>query len=106
MPECTSTRWSSGRTAGSAFGDYAAEILRPLVDAAESEVLETLEAYLDRSCSTMQTARVLGVHRNTVAHRIARAETILGTSLAHSDTRLALQLALRVARTSPTVLRG
>lgn len=89
-----------------AFGDYAAQMLRPLLDSAETEVLTTLEAYLDRSCSAMQTARVLGIHRNTVTQRIARAERILGTSLAHSDTRLALQLALRVAHTSPTALQG
>ncbi|WP_051579843.1 helix-turn-helix domain-containing protein [Pseudonocardia acaciae] len=82
-----------------AFRDYAAQLLRPLLDADDPELFATLEAYLDAACSTMRTARALGIHRNTVGQRITRAERILGTSLTQPDTRLALQLALRAVRT-------
>lgn len=78
-----------------AFTDLAREVLGPLVEAEDPQLLATLAAYLERSCSTAHTARALGVHRNTVAHRLARVEKLLGISLAHPDTRLALQLALR-----------
>ncbi len=79
----------------SAFRDLAEQILRPLIDSGEDELLVTLRAYLDRACSAAHTARVLGVHRNTVGQRITRIERILGASLTSPDTRLALQLALR-----------
>ncbi len=77
------------------FREVADDILAPLRAAGDEEMVRTLTAYLDRACSASHTARVLGVHRNTVNQRIARAERLLGVSLADSDTRLALQLALR-----------
>lgn len=82
-----------------AFHDYADQLIAPLRNPHERTVLRTLEAYLDRACSAAQTARALGVHRNTVAQRTARAEELLGLQLNDSETRLALQLALRVTRT-------
>lgn len=51
----------------------------------------------------MQNSRALGIHRNAVGQRIARAEWILGTALHQPETRLALQLALRVVRAGPPV---
>ncbi|WP_162186164.1 PucR family transcriptional regulator [Amycolatopsis jejuensis] len=81
-----------------AFHDYARQLLEPLLDEPETELLKTLEAYLDRACSAMHTARALGVHRNTVSLRISKIETLLGATLSRSDTRLTLQLALRVLR--------
>ena len=81
-----------------AFRDLAEQILRPLLETGEDELVTTLRAYLDRACSAAHTARVLGVHRNTIGQRIARIERILGASLSSPETRLALQLALR-ART-------
>lgn len=38
---------------------------------------------------------MLGVHRNTVAARIARIEQLLGVDLSRLDERLALHLASR-----------
>lgn len=80
------------------FADLSRQVLGPLADLEDPELLGTLEAYLERACSAAHTARVLGVHRNTVAQRIARAEKALGVSLSQPDTRLALQLALRAHR--------
>lgn len=80
------------------FQEASRQILGPLDDAGEDEVLATLAAYLERACSTAQTARALGVHRNTVLQRVTRAERLLGVSLNQPDTRLALQLALRARR--------
>lgn len=84
-----------------AFHDYARQLLAPLLDPAERNLFATLETYIDQSCSTGRTARALGIHRNTVSQRIARAERLLGMPLTHPDSRLALQLAARVLRVNP-----
>ncbi len=78
------------------FRSYAGNMLAPLVAAGEPGLLETLGVYLDRESSTSATATALGVHRNTVAHRIARVEQLLDVNLARSDDRLVVQLACRV----------
>jgi PucR family transcriptional regulator, purine catabolism regulatory protein len=59
------------------------------------DLIRTLAAYLDAESSLAETAAVLGVHRNTVAARIARIESVLGVDLGHRDERLALHLACR-----------
>lgn len=100
MQELGPSRLLLGWHASEALGDYSREILGGLLDESEAEVLVTLQAYLERACSTAQTARALGLHRNTVSKRIARAESILGTTTAAADTRLALQLAIRVLHSS------
>lgn len=100
IQELGPSRLLLGWYSSSAFADYASEMLGPLLDTGDTELIRTLEAYLERACSTTQTARALGLHRNTVLQRITRAERILGTTLAAADTRLALQLALRVNRMS------
>ncbi|WP_433334507.1 PucR family transcriptional regulator [Spirillospora sp. CA-294931] len=102
LQELGPSRLLLGWYSSEAFADYAREMLGPLLDNDEPELIRTLEAYLERACSAAQTARVLGVHRNTVAQRVTRAERILGTTIATADTRLALQLAIRVLRTHTT----
>lgn len=99
LQELGPSRLLLGWYSSEAFADYAREMLSPLFDTDEPELMKTLEAYLERACSAAQTARALGVHRNTVAQRVAKAERILGTTMTTADTRLALQLALRVMRT-------
>jgi sugar diacid utilization regulator len=59
------------------------------------DLLRTLTAYLDAESSLTEAAAVLGVHRNTVAARVARAQELLGVDLADPDERLALHLACR-----------
>ena len=81
------------------FARYARFILQPVLDAdSEHELLRTLEVYLDTSCSTVEAAQVLGLHRNTVANRMRRIAGLLGVSLDDAETRLSLQLACRMLR--------
>jgi DNA-binding PucR family transcriptional regulator len=102
-----SSRMLLGWYGSDAFRDLAEEIVAPLLALGDSELVRTLAAYLDRACSASHTARMLGVHRNTVNQRIARAEQALGTPLTDADTRLALQLALRArARTGGEAARS
>ncbi|NUR90911.1 MAG: helix-turn-helix domain-containing protein, partial [Nonomuraea sp.] len=60
------------------------------------DLVETLTVYLEAESSLIEAAAVLGVHRNTIARRVARIEQLLGVDLADPDTRLALHLACRV----------
>jgi hypothetical protein len=59
------------------------------------DLLRTLACYLDAESSLTETAAELGVHRNTVAARVARAQELLGVDLTDPDERLALHLACR-----------
>jgi purine catabolism regulator len=78
------------------FRSYAGNMLAPLLAVGEPGLLETLGFYLDRESSASATAAALGIHRNTVAHRIARAEQLLNVNLSRADDRLVVQLACRV----------
>ena len=81
------------------FTSYAGTILEPVLEIdKEGDLLETLEAYLDASCSTTGAAHRLGVHRNTVSNRVRRVTDVLGVRLDDPETRLSLQLACRVLR--------
>jgi DNA-binding PucR family transcriptional regulator len=44
------------------------------------------------------TAAALGLHRNTVADRVSRAQRLLGFNLRDADDRLAVELACRTLR--------
>ncbi len=87
-----------GSIGSPSFRAYAESLLAPLGDGADPVLLPTLEAYLDHESSAASTAAALGVHRNTIAQRIRRAESLLGVSLGQVDERLTLHLACRVLR--------
>jgi PucR family transcriptional regulator, purine catabolism regulatory protein len=80
------------------FQTYARQILKPLYDRDDMELIRTVEAYLEHESSASSTAAYLGVHRNTVAERIARVESLLDVNLALPDHRLVVQLACRTLR--------
>ncbi|MFD9676844.1 PucR family transcriptional regulator, partial [Streptomyces sp. NPDC059981] len=70
---------------------YAEALLAPL-SAAQAA---TLRGWLAHHGSWDRTAAALGVHRNTVRQRIARAAVLLGADLDDPDTRMELWFALR-----------
>jgi DNA-binding PucR family transcriptional regulator len=65
-------------------------------DEAARRLTETLRAFLDEGASFVRAARRLGVHENTVAYRVRRAEELLGHRV--SDRQLELRVALRLAK--------
>jgi sugar diacid utilization regulator len=71
-----------------AIGNLVLEDSKP-----QNGLVRTLEVY----CNTLATARTaeeLGVHRNTVLHRLKRIEEITATDLEDASTRLLVQLGL------------
>ena len=78
----------------------ARDLLAPILDgrpASQRERLATLRATLEAP-SLGAAADRLGVHRNTVAYRIARLEALGGWDLSDPDLRFALQLAARIVQ--------
>ncbi len=80
----------------------ATELLAPILVGradVQRERLETLRAVLG-SASLGEAATMLGVHRNTIAYRVARLEEVSGWDLSDPDLRLALALATRLVHSA------
>ncbi|MBB2913014.1 hypothetical protein FHS43_004309 [Streptosporangium becharense] len=66
--------------------------------AGDPELARTVEGYLDRAGHVQKTAAALGVHRQTLYYRLAKAERLTGRDLADGEDRLLLHLGLKAAR--------
>jgi DNA-binding PucR family transcriptional regulator len=78
----------------------AQELRDPAVDVVQASeptrpIAETLLVWLECFGNIAQTAARLGVHENTVRHRLRRASEAHGIRTDHADQRLALWLQLR-----------
>lgn len=58
------------------------------------ELVRTATVYLDEAGSAQRTAQALGIHRQTLYHRLERIEKLSGLSLDSGRDRLQLHLAL------------
>ncbi|MGV9362443.1 PucR family transcriptional regulator [Amycolatopsis sp. NPDC003731] len=79
---------------------FASRALEPLVAldrAGDRSLVLTLRTWLAHHGAWEPTAAELGVHRNSVRHRIAQVEKALGVDLADPETRMRLWFALRWA---------
>jgi len=79
------------------FAPAAKGLLDPLGDP-DGVLVATLSTYLDAGCSQAETAAILGVHRNTVAQRMAHITRLLAVDLDDPETRLGLHLACRAVK--------
>jgi DNA-binding PucR family transcriptional regulator len=78
----------------------AHELLGPILSGRSErrrDRLATLRAVVE-SASLGEAAARLGVHRNTVAYRVARLEALGGWDLSDPDLRFALALAVRLVQ--------
>jgi DNA-binding PucR family transcriptional regulator len=78
--------------------EFMSSLLGPLGadDATAARLRETVRVYLDEGGNAPRAAARLHTHRNTVLHRVARAEELLGHPV--GERRLALALALELER--------
>ncbi|MEU4830931.1 helix-turn-helix domain-containing protein [Streptosporangium sp. NPDC023615] len=65
--------------------------------AQDPELARTVEGYLDRAGHAQESAAALGVHRQTLYYRLAKAERLTGRDLADGQERLLVHLALKAA---------
>lgn len=85
------------------LADMASESLTPLrkFDAAHgSELVATLESYLNHNGSVAAVAEALTLHRNTVRYRLAQITELTGYDPSQTQDRVQLWLALAVQRLS------
>ncbi|MGH3605468.1 MAG: PucR family transcriptional regulator, partial [Pseudonocardiaceae bacterium] len=61
-----------------------------------TELVHTLSVYLHHHGSHKQSARMLHLHTNTVAYRVARIESITGLALGDPDDRLVAHVAVKI----------
>ncbi|MDX6650320.1 MAG: hypothetical protein QOJ97_2271 [Solirubrobacteraceae bacterium] len=77
---------------------FYAETLAPLVDydeQYETELVQTVEAFLDCDGNVAQTAERLFAHRHTVRYRLERVRELSGLDVGSSDGREKLSLGLK-----------
>jgi len=72
--------------------------------AAEPPLLETLEAYFEHRQNHKATAAALGIHRNTLLHRLAHIESLLGARFDDMAWLSRMYLALRQRRLGRGIL--
>lgn len=84
------------REAAAAFARRAlAELHRLDTERGDDVLVRTLRSWLAHHGRWDRAAAALGVHRNSVRHRIAQVERALGVDLSDPDTRMELWFALR-----------
>jgi sugar diacid utilization regulator len=64
----------------------------------DTELIKTLETYLEHGGSLVETAKALYVHRNTLLHRVNRIEALCGLQLRNPIQRLNLHAAVKSYR--------
>lgn len=77
---------------------FAERLLEPLVELdrrRDTDLLGTLRTWLAHHGGWEPTAAALGVHRNSVRHRIAQVEQAIGCDLSDAETRVDLWFGLR-----------
>jgi hypothetical protein len=77
---------------------FAARELGPLAarDTATIRFASTVAVFLEEGSSFVRSGRRLGIHANTVAYRVRRAESLLGRPV--TERQLELRVALRLSR--------
>ena len=73
----------------------AHHLLSPLKG--EPELLETLDAFFAANCAPAETVKRLGIHRNTLAYRLAKVASLTGLDPRRFDDAVLIRLA-RVLR--------
>ncbi|MDJ0754847.1 MAG: helix-turn-helix domain-containing protein [Ardenticatenaceae bacterium] len=63
-----------------------------------TELVKTLEIFLDHGNNLVETAQVLHIHRNTLVHRLRRIEALCGMDLRNPLERLNLHAAVKQFR--------
>ena len=81
--------------------EYVEDWLGPLIRPGQGRgapLVESLEALAHEGWNMRASARLLGVHVNTLLYRVGRIEQILGRTLDDPEVRMAMAVALRARR--------
>lgn len=75
---------------------YVKSLVGPLEE--DSELMRTLEAYLEHGGNKVATAGAIPLHRSSLVYRLEKIAKLLGANLDDPEERLELWLALRLRR--------
>jgi DNA-binding PucR family transcriptional regulator len=78
--------------------------LAPLLeyqDGSRVSLVETLQTYFSYQRNVTETAKQLGIHRQTLLYRLEKVEQLLNCSLRESKDVLAIELCLRLGKLEP-----
>lgn len=78
---------------------YYDDLLGPLIQydkKNDTNLVESLQNYLEENCNIIRTSKKMFIHRNTLKYRIQRIEEITNKSLSDSHTKLEFQNALLI----------
>ncbi|AZT89502.1 PucR family transcriptional regulator [Caldicellulosiruptor changbaiensis] len=79
--------------------EFCKQMLGPLKkydEENQTELLKTLEVFLDENCNMVHSAKKMFIHRSTLMYRLKKIEEILGIEISNSENRFNLKLALEV----------
>ncbi len=88
---------------------FYAETLKPLVaydDQYETDLVQTVEAFLDADGNVAGTAQRLFTHRHTIRYRLERVRELSGLDVGSTDGREKLSLGLKAMRVLGIAHRG
>ena len=91
---------------GETMDAFVKEVLRPLLELEpipRQRMADSLNAIFTAALNRKLAARRLGIHQNTLSHRVRRIEALLGGSLLSGEFCFRVQLALRLL---PLTARG
>lgn len=90
--------------AGRGAREAAETFMKPLLeqeDSGKTELLLTLQTWLQHDAQPSRTCEALFIHRNSLSYRLRRIEELLGISLAALDGRATCLMALRLIDIEP-----
>lgn len=82
---------------------FMTDYIRPITDYDDlyrSNLLKTLQYYLDAGCSVRKASQKMFVHYNTAAYRLSLIETLTGKPLSDPVHRLALHVGVQIQQLS------
>jgi DNA-binding PucR family transcriptional regulator len=79
------------------YEDTVAALMR-YDDQYRTDLVGTLQAYLDNNCKLVPTARAIYAHRHTVSYRLDRVRELTGLDPSSSEGRERLSLGLKAYR--------
>ena len=91
--------WESGNK--QQLKEYALSMLSPLLlydQEHNSNLLWTLELFLEHKCGFSETAKAAYLHINTLRYRLKRVEELTGLDLSRNEDRFQAQLSIRLLK--------
>ena len=61
-----------------------------------TDYIKTLQCYFDNNCQQTATAQAMFIHRSTLTYRLEKMQELTGIDLAAPDTRLYLQISIKL----------